>query len=526
MSDKTYYDYPPASAERLNEVEKYARGINHVEYADQLTADDAQENTGEFIERTTGGTTSLSDGSAWLSRIWGNRIHTGYVAENITMTVNPATREEGVDPITATLDRDTFVAYVASSGTITLTYDGSAWSASPALYGVTVSGTPVENDEIVIVYVAENRGTITVATPASFKSTGYNLYNHTNGYARVLKYSETYGFIIKGTYTAVQFSETLEGTKTTITPDADGKFSVTADGYVWVTGGNNTDTEIYMTWSDWTSGYTGTFAAYAESTVNLSTLMTNNFPNGMFRVGLVRDEIDFDAGMAISRIERMAYSAANLATAKASGRAYEYDTNYIYLVRASEVSTAITLTIEYTAADHGMEFFVGTSVPVGVSMLYGQNLKDKLRTDVLTKSSDIIALEDATSTDTDKVVSAADVAALSDQMANMVSGDNVEVLGNFYCEAGEKARWCAMLVNGKGICAITGKIKTSAALTSGQTYNLAKVPFKAARQTVYAHSGWSGICYQDYDSDIIKFSLSASAAIYTTLTLSGIIEVV
>ena len=398
--------------------------INRVDYADQLVADDAQASFGEFIARTTGGDASLSDGDAWLSGIKGARVHTGYVADSLQMTVNAAEREvvegESATTITATIDRDTFVSNVSTSGTYTLTYDGSAWSASPAFYGVTVTGTPIEDDEIVIVYVAEVRGTITVATPTAFTSTGWNLYNHTNGYARVLNYSQNYGFIIGGSYTAVQFSETLTGAKTTITP-VDGAFSVPSDGYVWVTGGDSTSTYICMTWSDWTSGPSGSFAAYTESTISLSTIMAN-FPNGLLQVGSVRDEIDFNIGVATSNIERMAYSAANLATAKASGRAYEYDQNYIYIVRETPVTYAVSVDASYTASDHGMEFFAGTDCAVYASMFYGQNLKDKLRTDVVQISSQSLTSAQQAQVRTNiGAASDSDLSSLSDHIANVIN---------------------------------------------------------------------------------------------------------
>ena len=162
--------------------------VERVRFAENLVSESALEESGEFIERTSGGETSISDGPAWLASILGNMLHTGYVPQSIAMTVTPAQREEGETAITATIDEATFVAYVSQSGTITLTYT-TDWSANPALYGVTVIGTPVSGDVITIVYVKEERGTIVVAAPTGFKSTGWNLYNHTAGYARVLKYS-------------------------------------------------------------------------------------------------------------------------------------------------------------------------------------------------------------------------------------------------------------------------------------------------------------------------------------------------
>ena len=251
---------------------------------------EAQSSFGTFIERSSGGAASIADGSAWLVSMKGNSVKTGYIAESLTMTVTPAEREEGVDPITATIDRDTFVAYVSTSGTTTLTYT-TAWSADPTDYGITVTGTPISGDEITVVYVKENRGTITSATPTAFNSTGWNLYNNTTGYAKVVKYSDSYGFVIGGTYSLLEFATTVTGTRSAIVP-VDGYFSVPSDGYVFVTGGNATDTEIYMTWSDWidTADHPS-FEAYTVDEIDISEAMVT-FPYGLMSVGVVRDEIN------------------------------------------------------------------------------------------------------------------------------------------------------------------------------------------------------------------------------------------
>ena len=358
--------------------------VNRVSYADNLVADDAQSSSGEFIERTTGGDASLSDGDAWLSKIRGASIHTGQIPQEVNMIIEYGHHEPEEEYITAVINNDTFIAEMTSdSGTKVFTFS-SSWDSDPADYGITVANTPVYGDKITVTYQKEHRGTITVSTPTSFVSTNWNLYNHSSGYARVLKYSETHGFLVEGTYTTLEFSETLSGTRTTITP-VDGFFEISADGYVWVTGGNNTDTCIYMTWSDWTNGHAGDFEAYSESTISLSSIISN-FPNGLMQVAAVRDEIDFSLSVATSNIERLAYNSTNLATAKASGRPYDADENYIYLVRETPVTYDFTVDGSYSAYDHGMEFVTGTTIPVYSEMLYGQNLKDKLRTDVLTIS--------------------------------------------------------------------------------------------------------------------------------------------
>lgn len=381
--------------------------VDEVTFARQIVADDAQQSSGEFLFRTTGGDASLSDGDAKLIAIFGRMLHTGIVEESLQMTVNAVERDPDEETITAQIDRDTFVAYVADSGTITLTYT-DAWSANPTLYGVTVEGDPVSGDQIVIVYVKENRGLITPSAPNKFISTGWNLYNNTLGYARVKKYSSSYGFIIGGTYTKVEFATTPTGTKTTITP-ASGYFTIPSDGYVIVTGGNGTDTYILMTWSDWSEGYEGSWKAYTESTINLSSIMSN-FSNGLLQVSGIADEINFGTGKAYSRIERMSYTAQNLADVIASGRPYDADENYIYAVRSSEVVYSFSTSGDFTACDHGQEIIEGGTVPVFVQTLYGQNLVDKLRTDVVTKSQDLV--NNLTSDATNKALTAAQGKAL------------------------------------------------------------------------------------------------------------------
>lgn len=357
--------------------------VTTVPLADNLTSEEAQINTGTYIVRTSGGEASIADGAAMLSDIKGGMVKTGYVAESIQMSVTQAD-PSSEEPISATLDHDTFVEAASTSGTYTFLYS-NVWSVDPASYGITVTGTPVAGDQIVVVYVKENRGIITTATPTSFVSTGWNLYNHAAGYARVVDYSSEYGFMIEGTYTALKFSETLSGEQITIIP-VDGYFTVPSDGYVFVTGGNDTDTIIWMTWSDWTEEANGgVFEAYTQTSIDLSGVMVN-FPDGLMNIGNVYDEINLNIGKAYSRIEKMEYTDANLEAVIASGVPYDTDTGYIYAVRVSPVTYTISLAGEYTVSDHGMEMFLGTSVGLTASSVYGNDLKGKLRRDVLTIS--------------------------------------------------------------------------------------------------------------------------------------------
>lgn len=311
----------------------------------------------------------------------GDQIVITWDGENTAeMTVNAVEREPAPE-ITVTIDRDVFVAYVSESGTTLLTYT-TGWSADPALYGVTVANDPLAGDQIRIVYVKEDRGTITQAAPTALVATGWNLYNPLTGYARTPKYSETYGYRIGGTYTGISFAETPTGATEEITV-TNGLFTVPSDGYVLVQGGDAT-TYIYTTWSDWQEAYQGDFESYTESVLDLTAIMTARFPHGLMRVGDVRDEINLNTGRAISRIERMLYTAENIAAL--GDREYEADTTYIYAVRTTEVINNISLDEKMTVNEHGIEFFRDSAVGVYAEILYGINLKDKLRRNVLTIS--------------------------------------------------------------------------------------------------------------------------------------------
>lgn len=396
--------------------------VTNVPYADNLTSESSQSGEGTFIIRTSGGEMSINDGEAWLMDIQGNRIITGKVNEVLDLQVNSAVEE---NPITATINRATFVAYVEDSTTITLVYS-NAWSADPALYGVNISGTPTAGDSIVITYVKEELGTITQSNPQTFVSTGWNLFNSTLGYARVVKYE--YGYRIEGTYTGIAFSSTESGTQSTITP-IDGNFDLPSgatDGYIWVTGAG-ADTIVYATHSDWTAmANDGVYNAYIEYAVNFTSIMENLFPYGLLAVGNVRDEINLNLGTAINRIERVAYTADNLTAARNSGRAYEYDGDYIYIVMAAPVSTGISISGVYTANDHGLEYFTGTTVPVITEFLYGNNLKNKLERDVVTISAQTLTSVQKTQVRANiNAASQTDFSALSDSLtpqAQTVSG--------------------------------------------------------------------------------------------------------
>ena len=377
--------------------------VRMIPYAENLETSSSQKSDESFILRTSGGEASITDGNAWLMLIKGTRVHTGFQAYVLNMVPTWATRPEGTANPTATIDDETFMSYVSQSGTTVLTYSTeNGWSADPENYGITIDGTPIQSDYITITYTKEVPGTITQSDPTSFVSTNWNLYDYTNEYARLVKYSSTQAFKISGTYTSLEFSKTLTGNRTTITP-VSGNFNpfsssdeIGTTGYLFVEDGNQTDTAIWMTRSDWTSSYSGSFAPYIAYTVNFASFMQSNFPYGLLQVGTVQDEINFNIGVATSRVVRMDNNSTNMASAKESGRQYEYDANYIYLERENPVTYSINVDGGYTADDHGIEFFSSTNQAVYAETVYGANLKNKLERDVLTISQQTLTEDQQT----------------------------------------------------------------------------------------------------------------------------------
>lgn len=396
--------------------------VSEVPLADNLTSDDTAAAFGAFIDRMSGGDASIADGNASLVYIQGNSVKAGVVPEVLTATTSD-------EALSVSINREVFLSQVSESETIVFTYSGG-WDVSPETYGLSVTGTPVNGDTITVVYVPGNLGQITNATPLSFNATGWNLYNNAVGYARVLKYSSEYGYCISGAYTALKFAETLSGEQTTITP-VDGFFNVPADGYVFVTGGNANTTEIFATWGDWIETHPN-FERYNVDSIDLSEIMVN-FPFGLASVGAVRDEINFSAHTATSRIERVANTAENLATVIASGAAYDLDANYIYYVKATPDTYAFEGDGEYVVSEHGQEFFSGTTVPCETEILYGQDLKNTLIRDTLRIS--VQPLEDQQKAQVRTNIgaaSAADVAALQTALATVENVSSLIAWGNSY----------------------------------------------------------------------------------------------
>lgn len=196
-----------------------------------------------------------------------------------------------------------------------------------------------------------------------------------------------------------------------------GRFTNSADGYIVIVVSDPSDLMMGCAWSDYITDAQelGEYIPYTapsqiliptqgyDSEDQLVSLPTATY--GIPRLGNVYDTINFDASTYIQRIGYMQYSAGNLVTVKdwynTYGTPYDYDEGiydgdtkirdgYIFYVLDGNSGNPITYTLDttsiYQVDDHGTEKFTGTTIPVEAELLYGQNLRDKLRTDVVTIS--------------------------------------------------------------------------------------------------------------------------------------------
>ena len=104
-----------------------------------------------------------SDTDTWASGTYQTEIRVSRKPKRnnkVNMVVNAATRSGGATAITATINDATCLAYVTgTTGTVTLTYT-SSWSATPANYGITVTGTPISGDKITVSWNKDGDGRV------------------------------------------------------------------------------------------------------------------------------------------------------------------------------------------------------------------------------------------------------------------------------------------------------------------------------------------------------------------------------
>jgi len=409
--------------------------LQKVPLADNIYSPDNVENFDTYIYRTTAGSEDISSGEAQLSYIKGNSVVSGRVAEqidaNYTSQHTPEPEEVYTTPTVAvdhTVWRSSTLG--STSGTYTFTYDGSVWkynSSSVTLsdYGITVTGDVYSTDSFNVVYVKANQGTITVAKPTAFKASGLNWFDKstmvisgytldasgnivassgsTVGYIRNALPPDHSGFVIynaSSTLTRVGWKKTIPTAGTTgvtvtglgIVNNPQLSYVVPEEeGYIIFAYTGSPDVCAHASWS---GGEDVSYADYTLSTITIPTKDVNNanLPTatyGMPSVGGVADTLSFDLKMYTQYIGQMAYSAANLATVQAMGVDYDYDSTNIFYVLPTPNTFYLATEVSgvYECHDYGSEWFeCSTTTPIVAEHLYGQNLRDKLRNDVVTIS--------------------------------------------------------------------------------------------------------------------------------------------
>lgn len=329
-----------------------------VNFAYDIATENTQQLKETFYVRKSV-TPSASKTTARLMKIKGVSRYVEGVDERYTIT-KTAPRQSGQPALTFSVNKEKVIELLPAGGYLSYNYYSQVWH--PSLPSGLFSSAPSnvrDGDSIYITYFPRKPPHIYHSAPSSFVSAGWNLLGPT-GVARLFKYSDNATFRIEGPYTRVSMKYDKSGTTAILTVN-DGMFSIPLSGLATVTGFDET-TCVYMTWDDWTEGYEGDFQSYYANSVNLNPIRAiPEFENGLFQVGSYQDTIDFKLGVATSYIERLDYSEENIAIAEASGRPYQNDEEYIYLVREVPVQKTFDIDNTYTAYNHGSDYFEGTA---------------------------------------------------------------------------------------------------------------------------------------------------------------------
>lgn len=372
---------------------------------------------------------------------------TGLTYDSVTATVDGSITA-------ASVNESTWKGRVGSAGTYIFIYDGIDWTLNNndvdlSNYGITYTGTAVADDMITVVYeigtsdstvtvdyTKPARGTIYVANPRKFSATGFNQFNKANGSGMWQQnYTINGGKVVTGSYymcyvravggvtngyvayspgnhikdiawcatTPVLNSDVSQASKSVTSSLASIPFDT--DGYVVVIVDNIDDLQVHPQWSGSANTDTANYVDPSEITLPLTGNTSSDGSGsivdlplklyGMPRLGNVADRMNLDAGTYIQAIGRYAFSSENLATVQALGVVYDYDATNIFYVLPESITYYITVDPMYTVNDFGTEEFTNTTVPVYAQNLYGQNLRDKLRNNVLTISAQTPALTNA-----------------------------------------------------------------------------------------------------------------------------------
>lgn len=417
--------------------------INRVALSDNIYASDNNEVFSKYIHRTSAGGADIESGVAELDYIRGNISITNRVKEVINITASSEhTPEEGevYTPISAEISGNIWrtSAYGTTSGNYTFIYDStiSAWTDQNTLktvllsnLGILVSGDLFTGDKIVVSYTKAEKGNIAFPKPISFTATGLNQFdknstniipnytiNMTTGLIEASNGSYVCyckaPYVSDGTgYIAYDSNSTLTGIAYSSVEPSAGKLvdisgsvltsqlsTCTFDpsdntGYILISCTDYSGLCIHPRWSGL---YDTVYEDYKYDQIVFPTkdINGNSLPlatYGLPALNSIKDELNLGIRQYIKRVEVVNYSDDKLEEIQAMGIDYDYDNTYIVYILPNPITYKLESTISgiYTVNDYGTERFeleANNNVPVYALHLYGQNLKDKLRRDVVTIS--------------------------------------------------------------------------------------------------------------------------------------------
>lgn len=386
----------------------------------------------------------------------------GLTVQNlIAPSINLSTSASG---ITATVIPSTWMNSVSEDGTYKFVYSedsefGNYWSLDSVSvnlndYGITTTGTAISGDEITITYVsgtsnsiisvvytAPVQGTIQVAKPTSFVSTGYNQFNKDSTDFYLADASIENGEIVSSTGNYVCFCKAYAGSPWGYMAHSVGKYiidggwcatlpqigsvldqtqeeqdlkdaesySITFEntGYFVVAVSNISDLCIHIRWDGEEDKVD---EEYEEPSIielpmvgtigsdeTLIPLPLSEY--GMPAIGNAADRLNLETLTYIQKIGVYKNTVQNMNTVISMGVSYDFDANYIYYVLQSPISYKIPPIInnkevssKYIVNDLGTEEFIDTTVSVNAENIYGENLRNKLKANVLTISEQNPAL--------------------------------------------------------------------------------------------------------------------------------------
>lgn len=366
--------------------------------------------------------------------------------------------------ITATVIPSTWMNSVSEDGTYKFVYSedsefGNYWSLDSVSvdlndYGITTTGTAISGDEITITYVsgtsnsiisvvytAPVQGTIQIAKPTSFVSTGYNQFNKDSTDFYLADASIENGEIVSSTGNYVCFCKAYAGSPWGYIAHSVGEYIIDGGwcatlpqigsvldqtqeeqdlndaefysitfkntGYFVVAVSNINDLCIHIRWDGEEDEVD---EEYEEPSIielpmvgtigsdeTLIPLPLSEY--GMPAIGNAADRLNLETLTYIQKIGVYENTVQNMNTVISMGVSYDFDANYIYYVLQSPISYKIPPIInnkevssKYIVNDLGTEEFTDTTVSVNAENIYGENLRNKLKANVLTISEQNPAL--------------------------------------------------------------------------------------------------------------------------------------